>query len=211
MVDWEIEGRQIGICSCAWGCPCQFNAPPTMGYCHASGAIHIDRGHFGAVSLDGLSYVTLYRWPGAIHEGNGEAQYFIDGHGTPEQQRALVTVLSGEESVPGATLFSVFASTLTRVHEPIFLPIEFTLDMEKREAHFAVNGIVDGRSEPIRNPVTGEVHRVGISLPNGFEFTSAEFASGTLRSNGTTINLDLVARHSHFSRLHWTGRGIVRG
>jgi hypothetical protein len=210
MVDWEIEGRQIGICSCAWGCPCQFNAPPTMGYCHAGGAIHIDRGHFGTVSLDGLSYVTLYRWPGAIHEGNGEAQFFIDERAAPDQRHALVTILSGEESVPGATIFSVFASTLTTVHEPAFLPIEFRLDMEKRRAHFSVNGIVDGKSEPIRNPITGEEHHVAINLPNGFEFSTAELASGTLRSNGPTINLDLTARHSHFSRLHWSQRGVVR-
>jgi hypothetical protein len=211
MVDWEIEGRQVGICSCAWGCPCQFNAPPTMGYCHASGAVHVDRGRFGAVTLDGLSYVSLYRWPGAIHEGNGEAQYFIDGQGTLEQRQALLTILSGEESVPGATIFSIFATTFTRIHEPVFLPIQFHIDLEKREAHFSVNGIVEGRSEPIRNPITGEEHRVGINLPNGFEFTAAEFASGTLKTSGTMINLDLVARHAHLSKFHWTGRGVVRG
>jgi hypothetical protein len=211
MVDWELVGRQVGICSCAWGCPCQFNAPPTMGYCHASGAIHIDRGHFGSTPLDGLNYVSLFRWPGAIHEGNGESQHFIEERATPAQRDALLTILSGEESLPGATIFSVFAPTITRVHEPIFLPIEFRFDLEKREAHFSVDGIVDGKAEPIRNPITGAEHRAAISLPNGFEFTSAEFASGTLKSNGTTINLDLAGRHSHLTTLHWTGSGIVRG
>ncbi len=210
MINWEIEGRQIGICSCAWGCPCQFNARPTMGYCHASGAIHIARGHFGSTPLDGLSYVSLFRWPGAIHEGDGESQHFIDARATTAQRTALLTIVSGEESLPGATHFSVFASTITRVHEPVFLPIDFRFDFEKREAHFSVNGIVDGRAEPIRNPVSGEEHRAGITLPNGFEFTAAEFASGTLRSNGTTINLDLAGRHAHLSKVHWTGRGVVR-
>lgn len=211
MVDWEIEGRQIGICSCAWGCPCQFNALPTMGYCHASGAIHVDRGHFGPVTLDGLNWVSLFRWPGAIHEGKGEAQHFLEERATPQQRHALLTILSGGETIPGATIFSVFSTTLTRVHDPVFLPIRFQLDMDKREGHFSVSGFVDGKARPIRNPVTGEAHFVSINLPNGFEFTSAEFASGTLRSNGTAIDLDLADRHSHFSTLHWTGRGVVRG
>jgi hypothetical protein len=211
MVDWELEGRQVGVCSCAWGCPCQFNAAPTMGYCHASGAIHIDRGHFGSTKLDGLNYVSLFRWPGAIHEGGGESQHFIDERAKPAQREALFAILTGKESLPGANIFSIFATTITRVHDPAFLTIEFDLDLEKREAHFSVNGLVDGRAEPIRNPVTGQEHRVGITLPNGFEFTSAELASGTLKSRGTAINLEFAARHAHVARLHWTGRGIVRG
>ena len=28
-IDWHIKGRQFGNCNCNYGCPCQFNAPPT--------------------------------------------------------------------------------------------------------------------------------------------------------------------------------------
>jgi hypothetical protein len=210
MVDWRIQGEGIITCSCSWGCPCQFNALPTNGFCHAGAAAHIDRGHFGSTTLDGLNFVTLYAWPGAVHQGNGEAQHFIDQLATPQQRSVILTILSGQESVPGATMFSVYASTLSKLHDPLFLPITFQLDMEKREGRFTVQGVVEGKSEPIRNPVTGEAQRVQVNLPGGFEFTSAEFASGTLKTQGAAIQLDWTGRHSHLWKLHMTGQGVVR-
>lgn len=210
MIDWRIQGEEIGICNCSWGCPCQFSALPTNGFCSAGAAIHVDRGHFGKTSLDGLSFGGLFKWPGPIHEGNGEAQPFIDERATPEQRSAILTILSGQESEPGANMFSVFASTLTKLHDPIFLPIKFRLDMEKREASFSVPGVVEGRTDPIRNPVTGEAQRVQVNMPGGFEFTSAEFASGTLKTQAAAISQDWSGRHSHLCKLHMTGQGVIR-
>jgi hypothetical protein len=48
-VNWEIRAREFGSCTCAYGCPCQFNAPPTHGHCDAALAMEIDEGHFGDV------------------------------------------------------------------------------------------------------------------------------------------------------------------
>ena len=28
--DWMIKTKQIGACSCDYGCPCEFMAPPTQ-------------------------------------------------------------------------------------------------------------------------------------------------------------------------------------
>ena len=210
MVDWEIKGQEISICSCSWGCPCQFNSPPTNGYCHAGLAAHMDRGQFGSISFDGLNFVTLYRWPGPVHMGDGELQAFVDERATPEQRTAIVTILSGRESVPGANAFSVYASVVSKVYDPVFLPIAFQFDVERRKGSFSVKGLMEGETEPIRNPVTGEEQHVAVSMPFGFEFTSAEFASGTLKTHGGTIPLDLRGRHSHLFKLHMTGQGVVR-
>ena len=30
---WSMAGQIIGACNCAWGCPCNFDAPPTYGHC----------------------------------------------------------------------------------------------------------------------------------------------------------------------------------
>lgn len=30
---WTIEGDYYQTCSCDYGCPCQFQAPPTQGFC----------------------------------------------------------------------------------------------------------------------------------------------------------------------------------
>ena len=31
--EWIIKGRHLGVCDCAFGCPCNFNAPPTRFPC----------------------------------------------------------------------------------------------------------------------------------------------------------------------------------
>ena len=66
----------------------------------------------------------MFAWPKAIHEGNGEAFVVISDHATEAQRQALLTILSGQETVPGATIFNVFAATLTKMHDPVYAPIE---------------------------------------------------------------------------------------
>ncbi len=61
--------------------------------------------------LDGLRAAALFEWPGAVHEGNGEAQIFIDESADEAQREALLKILTGQEQEPGSTVFNVFAST----------------------------------------------------------------------------------------------------
>jgi hypothetical protein len=208
-VDWRIRGPELASCNCDWGCPCQFNARPTHGNCRAAVAMRIDQGHFGDVKLDGLHWVTLLAWPGAIHEGNGEALPIVDERADERQREALLKILGGEETEPGATIFNVVASTLVTMHEPRFLPIEFEADIESQTGRVAVPGVIETSGEPIRNPVTGAAHRARVVLPHGFEYTEAEFASTTTRTSGGPIALEWAQGHGHFAMLHMTGSGVV--
>jgi hypothetical protein len=208
MTDWRIRGPEIVTCNCSWGCPCQFNSLPSEGNCQAAIAIRIDEGHFGPTRLDGLSVVVLAAWPGAIHEGRGECLPVVDERASPEQRQALLTILSGQETEPGATAFAVFASTFEKVHEPLFKPIRIEVDLERRVGRVEVPGVLEASAEPIRNPVTGAPHRARVTLPEGFEYRTAEFASGTTRSHGA-IQLNLAGRHAHLAQLHMTGQGVV--
>lgn len=212
MIDWRIDGLDFTTCNCNWGCPCQFNSLPSHGFCQAGAGIHIDTGHFGEVRLDGLNFAGLFAWPGPIHEGHGQALAIIDEGASEQQRQALLTILSGQESEPGATFFNVFASTLETFHEPLFRRIDFSCDLEKRVAHFAIDGLVEARGEPIRNRVTGVEQRVSVHLPDGFEFDQAEFASGQLQTHDTPKSLALQwdGRHSHMTYLRITGKGPVR-
>ena len=67
----------------------------------------------------------------------------------------------------------------TRLHreKPLVLPIEFTMDRERRVASINVPGIAQSSTEPIKNPVTGEEHRARIVLPHGFEYKEAEMGN----------------------------------
>jgi hypothetical protein len=207
-VDWRIRGPEMTTCNCSWGCPCQFNALPTNGNCRAVAAMRIDEGHFGDVDLSGLKWVGLFAWPEAIHLGHGEAFVVIDERASEAQRNALLTILSGQETEPGATIFNVFATTLEKMHEPAFLPIHFESDMESRTGRIRVEGVVDAEIEPIRNPVTGEPHRAQVSLPGGFEYKKAEYASGAAHAWGPIVH-DWSERHAHVAMLDMSPAGAA--
>lgn len=209
MIPWEIKAREFVSCNCAFGCPCQFNALPTYGTCEAVAGFDIIEGYFGKTRLDGLRAVGVLSWPGPIHEGHGRAFIIIDERAEPAQRDALLKIIGGEETEPGATMWNVYASTLEEVFEPAFKQIDIEVDVQSRTGRIVVDGLVDVHGEPIRNPVTGDVHRARIDIPNGFEYALAEMGSTTATTNGP-IALQYDNRYGQFVDLHLCNTGIVR-
>lgn len=146
-------------------------------------AHRIDEGWFGEVRLDNLIIGARYRWPGPVHEGGGIVQGFISEQASDEQREALFQILEGKEQEP-TTPFNIYGSTIEKEYDPIFADIEFECDLESRTGRFNVPGHMEMSLEPIRNPVTGKPHRAQITLPDGFEFRTAEMASGTFSGTG---------------------------
>lgn len=209
MTPWEIQGVELVNCNCAYGCPCQFNALPTHGFCQAIGAISVEKGHHGDVPLDGLRFGFVFSWPGPIHEGHGSAQAAIDARATPAQREALLKIMSGQDTEPFATVFSVFASTIETMHEPMVTDIDFDVDVDARRGRISAANLFEVHGEPIRNPVTQAEHRARIELPHGFEYEIAEVGSGSGRSQGP-VALDLKNSYAQFARLHLNNRGPIR-
>ena len=207
-ITWTIRAREFSNCNCAYGCPCQFNGLPTHGHCRAMVAFEIDTGHHGSTKLDGLRVAGMFSWPGPIHQGHGEAAVVIDKRATEAQRTALLRILSGQDTEPGATIFNVFASTLEKKHPPIFADIEFEVDIEKRRARVVVPGHIDSHGEPILNPVTKKEHRIRIDSPNGFEFKLAEIGRGWSKTK-TPMHLDLADSYAQFCKLNLTQSGII--
>lgn len=205
---WTLKGREFVHCNCAYGCPCQFNALPTNGDCRAVAAIDIDQGHHGETRLDGLRIAVILAWPGLIHEGRGEAVPIVDERASPEQREALLRIMSGEDTVPGATFFQVFSTTYEKVHDPVFARIDFDLDVDARTARLDVPGWIEARGEPIRNPISGEEHRARINLPGGFEYDTAEIGRGWAETKGP-LRVSLADSHAQFAPLHITESGVV--
>ncbi len=205
-VDWRISGPELATCNCEWGCPCQFNGLPSRGNCRAAVAMRIDKGHFGETDLSGLRWVGMFAWPAAIHEGNGEALAVVDERADQRQREALLTILSGQESEPGAGMFNVFASTLSTFHEPMFRPIAFEADMKTRKGRFSVPEVIDALGEPIRNPISGQEQDVTVLMPGGFEFHQAAFASSTTKATDK-IPLEWVHGHAHFAMIDMGPKG----
>jgi Flp pilus assembly protein TadD len=83
---WHLKGEGMVCCPCKTPCPCRSNGPPTEGHCEATGAYHIERGHYGNVRLDGLTFATVSR---AMETCNAPVSVFVVPTATDEQLIAL--------------------------------------------------------------------------------------------------------------------------
>lgn len=206
---WKLKGRELANCNCDYGCNCQFGGLPDKGGCQAVFAMVIDEGFHGDTDLSGLKVAAVFRWPGPIHEGKGECVAFVDERANDDQRGALLTILTGGDTDPMATVFAVFASTIETMHAPLFAPIEFEVDVEGRTGRLRVPGHVEMDGEPIRSPVDGREIRAQIRLPDGFEYEVAEVGSGASRSVNPIV-LEHAASYGQFAHLHLDSHGVVR-
>lgn len=205
--DWLIEGKYVEYCSCDLGCPCETMADPTYGHCTGLVAFHVEKGHCDGVSLDGLSVVSNFYFPRAIHHGEGVLHPIIDSRATEEQVEAIFYILSGEDQAPG-TMFQIFSVIVETIKDPLFAPITFDWDLDKRTARIEIADTVQAHSEPIRNPVTDEEHQMITVLPNGWVFHEAENVAGFAKGMGP-IKYDLNRRHSSMAHVAWGPGGLV--
>ncbi len=206
-VDWMIRTKQLGTCSCDYGCPCEFNAPPTRLPCEGVMAMEITEGYFGDVRLDGLRIAGAYRWPGPVHEGKGTWWSIVDKAASEEQVEALFKIMGGEEQEP-TTGFAIYGSTIENEPDPIFAEIDFEWDLEGRRGRFVVTGVLEAEIEPIKNPVTGEPHFISIHPHDGFEFREAEMASATFWSKGE-VELSHAKRFAAISYVSYGPYGVI--
>jgi hypothetical protein len=209
MIEWELHGLEFGNCNCAYACPCQFNALPTDGTCRAIYFIRVDEGHFGKTRLDGLKMAFAIRWPGAVHQGRGHMQPIIDVKADADQRTALLSIMTGKETDEMATFLAVYTAMCEKVHDPVYSEIRIDLDMKARSAKCEAVGAASGRGQPILNPVTGKEHRVGIVLPNGFEYTQNEVGRGWSESLGA-VAFKLEDSYAGWCELHLNRHGVIR-
>ena len=95
-------------------------------------------------------------------------------------------------------------------HETLYLPVTIEADIEARRGRVLVDGVFELNVEPIKNAVTGEEHRARIEIPDGFEFTIAEMASGTASTHGSFKLPNNNGTHAHLAELHLNNSGIIR-
>ncbi len=175
--NWMIEGKYIEYCSCDLGCPCESMASPTQGHCTGLVGFNIVKGHGDGAGLDGLSVVAAFYFPRAIRHGQGVMHPMIDELASETQRDALLYILSGADQAVG-TMFQIFSLIIETIKPPLFAPMTFDWDLDKRRARIGVPSTVRAQSEPIRNPVTDAEHRMIIVLRNGWVIHEAENVAG---------------------------------
>ena len=207
MPQWRMKGQYITSCSCQPHCSCDTTGfPSPKPFCEYVVAMNIQEGNFEGVSLSGLKWATVGRFPGAVHEGNGSTEIFVDERADDSQRNALAQILAGQA---GGGLFEIFASLMAETRGPHFADIEFQFDKERRRARVAVPGFFEATAEPLTVPATGEEQRVIVKLPGGFEYKEAEIAyAGVLKSTGAT-KFDWQKTHSALADVEHTDQGLV--
>lgn len=171
MVNWYMKGTILQACNCDYGCPCNFNAPPTDGHCEGQWTWHVEQGRYGDVDLSGLNFSVAGDWPEAIHIGNGEALILIDERASEAQRQAILNLLGGQEGGPWA----IVATTLSKVYGPAFVPYEVSLDGARSKVR--AGSALSLEMEPIKNPVTGVEAFPQVVLPQGFVYKESTRAS----------------------------------
>ncbi len=195
---WQLKGTVTLACNCDYGCPCNFNARPTHGHCEGEWTWHVADGRYGDTPLDGLNFSLACDWPGAIHEGNGEALILIDERATAPQRQAIQALVGGQVGGPWA----IISRTFSKVHGPVFVPYEVKL--EGVRSRVKAGQALELELEPIRNPVTGAEVHPRIVLPEGFVWKDGSIASSRAFRVTGPVRFDHTGRYAALSPFEYS-------
>lgn len=170
---WRLSGQVLVACNCDWGCPCNFNALPTAGKCEGGWTWHVEDGSYNDTSLGGLNFSVYVNWPGAIHEGNGEALILVDERASDEQRSAIERLLTGEVGGP----WGILAWTWPKKHGPH--AVSYDVSFDSVNTRVKAGDHLEVECVPIRNPVTGAEVHPGVVLPEGIIFKRGDLGTTT--------------------------------
>jgi hypothetical protein len=119
---WNISGQYVETCSCDFVCPCilgQMAVRPSKGSCTFAMAMQVERGSFGDVPLNGLTFIVLGMTPEEMGKGNWSVGLVIDERATAAQRDAIIAIASGAAGGPMAPLSGLIGKFLGAEQAPI--------------------------------------------------------------------------------------------
>ena len=198
MAAWNVKGNVLIACNCDWGCPCNFNAPPSRGFCQGGWSWFIDEGRIEDVDVNGLAVSVWAKWPGAIHEGNGAAVAFVDERADERQRGALVKLVRGEVGGPWAIFINTY-----RLDGPH--AASHRLEPADHNSRLRIGDIVQLEMEPIRNPVSNAEAHPEIVLPEGLVVKRASLARSRHFEVAEPMAYDHSGQYTAFGRFEYAG------
>jgi hypothetical protein len=193
-----MSGTVLIACNCDYGCPCNFNAPPTTGKCEGEWTWHIDEGPYDGVDLGGVTFTLAVNWPGPIHEGHGEGLLLVDERLNDAQRRAIHTLVKGEAGGP----WGVLGWTWPTLHGPEAVPYELELDGIRSRVRAGQDFELE--LDPIRNPVSGAEVTPGALLPQGIVFKRGDLASSKRYRVGP-LGIDYSGKYTAVAPFEYEG------
>jgi hypothetical protein len=201
---WQISGDYFENCNCDVVCPCliapqgPFAARPTQGHCDLAFALHIDRGAFGDVSLDGLNAAAIGQTPGAMGLGNVSLAVYLDQRADDRQREALQKILDGSTGGPMGAL----APLVSNVLGVKSVPIAYTKEGRRRAVeipdvmHMAVQAVPSLIPDQESWAATGHPFN-----PDKLAFAVGE-ADSTFQDYG--MRWDNSGKNGHYASINWS-------
>ena len=129
--DWALNATIIEACSCTMFCPCYFGTVPSghghgamvEHFCRFNMGYRVNRGHHGAVSLDGVRFWIAGDLGADFSKGANWAEITFDPSVSKEQRTAITTI------VP-----NVYPVTWTSFTMGADAPIEWSATADRAEA-----------------------------------------------------------------------------
>ena len=184
-------------CNCDYGCPCNFQAPPTDGNCQGAWIGHIDEGNYGDTQLNGLNFCIGAAWPQAIYQGNGEGFLLIDDKADDAQGEALVAILTGKVGGP----FGILAGTLSSLHGPQYVAID--VDLNGANSTARAGDLVTLEMEPIKNLVSGAEVFPGVVLPQPLLYRESTRAATKNFKVNAGVSFGSTGKDAAWSPFDW--------
>ena len=200
MAEWELRGTVLVGCNCDYGCPCNFNAPPSTGDCEGGWVWRIEQGTYEEVDLSGLTLGVFADWPGAIHEGGGKAVAFYDERADQRQAEALEALLRGGEGGPWGIFINTYELSGVQA-----TPVEVEIDGER--SRYKIGDLAELQMEPIKNPVTGDEIRSGVLLPKGLVFNEGWCAASSVFRVNDGISYDHSGKQAEWAPYSYSSAG----
>ena len=187
---WTLKGTALIACNCDYGCPCNFNALPTKGHCEGGWTWHVEAGAVDDVRLDGLNFSVFVKWPGAIHQGNGEGLILVDDRADERQREAIAALVGGQFGGP----WGILAWTWPKVHGP--RPVTYEIGIDGIHSHAKGGASLTLEATTIRNPVTGHEVHPGMILPEGLIVKRADLGASKVFRVDDGITFDHSGQYS---------------
>jgi hypothetical protein len=193
---WGVTGNVLIACNCDFGCPCNFNAPPTRGNCQGGWIWQIEKGHVDDVRVDGLAVALFAKWPKAIHEGGGQAIAFVDERANDAQRAALTRVVRGELGGPWGLFIKTYQLGAPK-------SVRFDVQLAEHASYARVGDDVELKLKTIRNPVTqAEVHPE-VVLPEGLVVKRGSMGASELFRVGGELAFDHSGQYAAFGKFDY--------
>lgn len=197
---WRLEGDYFEACNCDVLCPCVFLGNPDNGECDVTVAWHINKGHFGKTSLDGLSAVGVFHTPGNMFTGpKWKAALYLDEKANKEQADALGKIFSGQ----AGGFFAVVGGLIGELAGVRSVPIKFEVNGKRRSLHIpsAIDITIEGIEGADKNHES-TITNAPMLVAQGFPAAIAKSTKNSYNDHG--MRWDNSGKNGMYSKFAYT-------